>query len=115
MFVRQLKHKNGKIYIQVVDKSSGQYKVIKSFGSATSHQAIITLFDKATIWLYSKTGMEELDFENGSTLSAQKVIEILQSIYQIDVLTPNTKQIIRKTLLLTDEHKSLNQLSDFGC
>lgn len=50
-----------------------------------------------------------------SDLSAEKVIEILQSIYQIEILTPNTKQIVKKTLLLTEEHKALDVLFDFGC
>ena len=50
-----------------------------------------------------------------SELSPEKVIEILQSIYQIEILTPQTKQVITKTLLLTQEHRQLNQLFDFGC
>lgn len=50
-----------------------------------------------------------------SRLSAEKVIDILQSIYQIEILTPNTKQNIKKTLLLTEEHKTLSELFDFGC
>ena len=34
--------------------------------------------------------------EKKSDLSPEKVIEILQSIYQIEILTPQTKQIIKK-------------------
>lgn len=64
MFVRQLKHKNGKTYIQVVDKSSGRYKVVKSFGSAISQDSINALADKATRWLKSNSGLVELDFED---------------------------------------------------
>lgn len=50
-----------------------------------------------------------------SHLSPEKVIEILQSIYQIEIITPITKEKIVKTLLLTPEHKLLNELFDFGC
>ncbi len=64
MFVRQIKHKNGKTYIQVVDKSSGRYKVVKSFGSATCEDAINALSDKASRWLKSNSGLIEFDFEN---------------------------------------------------
>ena len=53
--------------------------------------------------------------EKKSDLSPEKVIEILPSIYQIEILTPQTKQIIKKTLLLTSEHKQLNELFNFGC
>jgi transposase len=64
MFVRQIKHKNGKTYIQVVDKSSGEYQVVKSFGSATSDQAIKSLIEKANSWMKSTGGLSELDFED---------------------------------------------------
>lgn len=53
--------------------------------------------------------------EKKSDLSAEKVIEILQSIYQIEITTPITKEKITKTLLLTSEHKQLSELFDFGC
>ncbi len=50
-----------------------------------------------------------------SNLSPESVIEILQSIYQIEIETEKTKKIIKKTLLLTNEHKMLAHLFDFGC
>jgi transposase len=68
MFVRRLKHKNGKTYIQVVSKSSGSYKVIKSFGSAESSRGIEMLVEKATHWMNSTMGVTELDFENEVSL-----------------------------------------------
>lgn len=48
-------------------------------------------------------------------LSPSKVIETAQSIFQIQLKTPNTKDIITKTLLLTDEQKELDLIFDFGC
>ena len=53
--------------------------------------------------------------EKKSDLSPEKVIEVVQNIYQIEILTPETKQILQKTLFLTQEHKELNELFDFGC
>ncbi len=53
--------------------------------------------------------------ERQSVFSAEKVIEILQSIYQIEVQTPKLKKVIKKTILLTEEHHALNTLFDFGC
>jgi transposase len=53
--------------------------------------------------------------EKKSQLSPEKVIEILQSIYQIEIITPKTKESIKKVLLLTDEHRSLNEIFNFGC
>lgn len=53
--------------------------------------------------------------EKKSDLSPEKVIEIIQSIYQIQITTPTTKEIVKKNLFLTNEHKTLNDLFHFGC
>jgi len=53
--------------------------------------------------------------EKKSDLSPEKVIEILQSIYQIENITQTTKEKIVKTLLLTSEHKLLDELFEFRC
>src|SRR5690554_2488441 len=68
MFVRILKHKNGKTYIQVISKSSGKYKVLKSFGSAQTEEQIKTLTDKAELWIKASSGISELDFDNEVSL-----------------------------------------------
>lgn len=62
MFVRKLKHKNGKTYIQVVEKSKGKYLVRQSFGSAVSQEALNTLIGQAESWIKEYQGIQELDF-----------------------------------------------------
>ena len=64
MFVRRLKSKNSKIYIQVVDKSSGRYRVVKSFGSASTKTHEEVLAYKAESWIRDQTGLTEFDFSN---------------------------------------------------
>lgn len=64
MFVRKLKLKNGKTYIQVIDKSSGKYKVIKSFGCAESAEQLLLLTTKAHQWITNQQGLQEIDFLN---------------------------------------------------
>lgn len=68
MFVRRLKHKNGKTYIQVVSKNYGKYKVVKSFGSSDSSQGLDSLFKQASLWIKTSLGTSELDFENEISL-----------------------------------------------
>lgn len=46
-------------------------------------------------------------------LSPEKVIEIVQSIYQIEVRNPKNQEIIRKTLLLNKEHQIISALFNF--
>ncbi len=51
MYVRKLKLPNGKTYIQVIDKSSGKYKVIKSIGSAIEKESIEKLINEGKQWI----------------------------------------------------------------
>lgn len=64
MFVRRLKHKNGKTYIQVVDKSSGSYKVLKSFGCSNVDNDLSVLESQAQAWIKQYQGVQEFDFTN---------------------------------------------------
>lgn len=51
--------------------------------------------------------------EKRSDLSPEKVIEILQSIYQIEIKNPISGKITKKTIILTDEHRKIQALFDF--
>jgi transposase len=50
-----------------------------------------------------------------SDLSPEKVIEIIQSIYQIEITTPKNKEVLIKTLILTNEQKLINEIFNLGC
>jgi transposase len=47
MFLRQKKNKSGSICVQIISKSNGKYKVVKSFGSSTSSEVILEMVLKA--------------------------------------------------------------------
>lgn len=51
--------------------------------------------------------------EKKSPLSAEKVIEILQSIYQLEIKNPINDDVLKKTILLTEEHRQLQSLFNF--
>lgn len=68
MFLRRLKSKNGKTYLQVVDKSSGKYKVLKSFGGADSEEKLNQLIRRAKRWINDQSGLQEIDFSNSDVL-----------------------------------------------
>lgn len=62
MYVRKVKNKNGKTYVQVIDKSSGKYRVLKSFGG-TSDGIELGKFEKqAESWIRNHLGQTEFDF-----------------------------------------------------
>lgn len=48
--------------------------------------------------------------EKQSTLSPEKAIEIAKTIYSIQAIKPNSKQVFEKTLLLNDEQRILISL-----
>ncbi len=51
--------------------------------------------------------------EKKSELSPEKVIEILQSIYQIELRNLLNNELFQKVILLSDEHKTLQKLFNF--
>jgi transposase len=54
--------------------------------------------------------LERLLKEKQSTLSPEKAIEIAKTIYSIQAIKPNSKEVFEKTLLLNDEQRNLIHL-----
>ncbi len=82
MFVRKLKSKNSKTYIQVVDKSSGRYRVVKSFGSASTKTEEGVLSYKAEAWIRNQTGLTEFDFSNVDSIF-EEFIDSISSMKKV--------------------------------
>jgi len=81
MFVRQKKNKSGVISVQVIDKSFGKYKLVKTVGSSDKTNEVEKLVIKAEQWIKEKTGVVELDFTDEVTT----VHRILDGIEQLTV------------------------------
>lgn len=64
MFVRQKNNKSCIKSIQVIDKSSGKYKVLKTNGSSSVAAEIEVLVSKAQDFIKKYQGLQELDFSN---------------------------------------------------
>lgn len=62
MFVRKKKNKSGVISIQVIDKSTGKYRVLKTIGSSANKTEIDQLYEDGIQWIKTYTGTQELDF-----------------------------------------------------
>lgn len=71
VFIRELKSRKGKVYVQVVDKSSGRYKVLKSFGGAADDSQREILREAAGQWMKDYTGGSEFDFSKSDSLVEQ--------------------------------------------
>ena len=82
MYVRRIKSKNGKTYVQVIDKSSGKYKVIKNIGSSSDNTTIKRLLKEGSQWIKEQTGQQELDFFN----TQQTIEDFFSSIRQMNLI-----------------------------
>ena len=78
MFIRQKKNKSGVISVQVIDKSSGKYKLVKTIGSSSDQLKIIQFVTEAEIWLKKHSGLIEIDFAQTDILLEQLVGSIQQ-------------------------------------
>lgn len=71
MFIRNLKSSNGKLYVQVIDKSVGSYRVLQSFGGCNDQTELELLNNKAQEWINKHSGVQEFDFSNTDVVVEQ--------------------------------------------
>jgi transposase len=79
MFVRRKKNPNGSFTIQVIDKSSGGFKVVQNFGVAKSVGQQESLMIRARAWISEKTGLLKLDLYNEDK-QAEQFLDSIQSL-----------------------------------
>lgn len=63
MYWRKKKNKSGVVSIQVIDKSSRKYKLIKTIGSSAVTEEIDKLVQEAQEFINSYGGQQQLDFQ----------------------------------------------------
>lgn len=106
MYIRKKHNRSGSTSVVVVSKASGKYKEIKSFGSSTYEEEIDSLCEKASAWIRSFGGQQELDFDNRK---GKEVEETERFLSNIDNILINGTQ-----LLLNQVYDSIgfNQILD---
>ena len=78
MFVRKKKNKSGVISIQVIDKSSGKYKLLKTIGSSSNSLEVEQLFQQGQHWIKEYQGQFEIDFQDEKQLFSRFISGIKQ-------------------------------------
>ena len=79
MYVRKKHNRSGTTSVVVVSKASGKYKEIKSFGSSPSEEEIESLCNKASVWIRSFGGQQELDFGDRRGKEVEDTKRLLRS------------------------------------
>ena len=64
MFIRKKPNKSGLISVQIIDKSQGRYKVIRTVGSSKDPDVIERLMIEAKNHITQLIGVQEIDFTN---------------------------------------------------
>lgn len=67
MFVREKKNKSGTVSVQIIDKSSGSYRVARTVGSSSDAEEIAYLRKKAYTIIPTLIGQTSIDFWSEST------------------------------------------------
>lgn len=60
MFIRKKRNPSGVISVQVIDKSLGKYKVIKTIGSSSDDDEVKSLFEKGKRWVSNYKGEQDI-------------------------------------------------------
>jgi transposase len=80
MFVREKANKSGKISVQVIDKSTGKYKVVYTAGCSFDRSEISKLHLKAKNWIKESQGIQEIDFSG----TREQLFNFLDSIESLN-------------------------------
>jgi transposase len=84
VFVRRKLNKSGLVSVQVIDKSSGRYRVVHTCGNAREEKEIAILVQRGEDWIRAQTGIRELDFTNEQIWFAS----FADGIQQVNVVGP---------------------------
>ena len=86
MFIRKKKNKSGIVSIQIIDKSSGFYKVYQTIGSSSDPTEIENLYNTAKQELLSISEQSSLPFESNDEL--EYVHTFINSIDTLSLIGP---------------------------
>lgn len=76
MFIREKKNKSGVVSVQIIDKGSGRYKVIKTIGSSSIPKEVASLVLEGNRYIQTAKRALEFDFQDYRTLYGQVLSSI---------------------------------------
>ena len=88
MFVRRKANKTGSTSVQVIDKSKGHYRVIKSFGTGNTEAEVVRLEEHGRQYVRERTGRNWTLFENEDEIKLDNFISSISNS-QIQVIGPD--------------------------
>jgi len=92
MFIRKKKNPSGVISVQIIDKSKGKYKVVRTIGSSKDELFIDDLIKKGCQWIEVQSGTPDMFKQKAREEEEKQVTEHLLS--NIENVLINGKQLI---------------------
>jgi len=91
MYVRKKKNRSGSISVVVVSKSTGSYREVKCFGSASSSEVVDALCKEARNWILQQDSQQNIDFDN---IMGREQEETERVINNMDTILINGTQLL---------------------
>lgn len=92
MFVRKKPNKSGIVSVQVIDKSSGRYKMLKTIGSSSDPETIDRLVKEGNRWVKAQKGQVDMFSEHDKITEEEAVVKHLLS--NVEKILINGSQIV---------------------
>jgi hypothetical protein len=99
MFVRKKKNPSGIISIQIIDKSLGKYKVLKTVGSSSDEKDIENLYQQGKKWIEARLCKRDMFLEKTKEQEEKQVTEYLLSNVE-NILLNGTQLVLNKVFNL---------------
>lgn len=87
MFFRRKHNKSGSISVQVVQKTNGRYRVLKSFGAGRTEAEVLQLEQHARQFIREQTGMNRVLFADQGELMLENFLSGISNA-QVQVIGP---------------------------
>lgn len=98
MFVRKKNNPSGVVSIQVIDKSKGKYRVLKTIGSSANALTIEALYREAKQWIEAHTGRRDMFAEAEKEREEKQVTSYLLSNIE-NILLNGTQLILNQVFM----------------
>ncbi len=95
MFVRKKNNPSGVVSVQIIDKSKGSYRVIKTIGSSSDAASIEKLYQEGVSWISGITGKQDMFGNMSKEIEEKQVVESLLSNIE-NILINGTQLILDK-------------------
>ena len=92
MFVRKKNNPSGVVSVQIIDKSTGRYKVLKTIGSSSDKSRIEALYLQGKKWIAEQQGKRDMFLEHARNREEKEVISGL--LDKVENILLNGTQLI---------------------